>query len=357
MVILHIGHIKNNPYNGVCVVVPQYLQEQKKLGHTIGFYNTIDEKIEGVNCQIPFMNRFNLEELPVPFNRPDIVIFQECYRIEYILISFRLRAKNIPYIIIPHGELGKEAQMKKPVKKAMANTLIFNRFINGAAAIQCLSKREYDGTLFGKKKIIATNGVNIPERKKEWAESDEAKLVYIGRLDAYHKGLDLLIAAIQDIHSYMSEHNVALDIYGPDVLGRYAYLEELIKDAQVEDIIRLHHEVSGKEKIDILLHSDIFIQTSRFEGMPMGILEAMSYGMPCIVSEGTTLASKIEETKSGWNAGSSKDTISKAIVSCIEQKEHWAEMGVLARKTVSSDYSWETIMPQTVSLYEAFKEK
>lgn len=39
----------------------------------------------------------------------------------------------------------------------------------------------------------------------------------------------------------------------------------------------------------VLLQTDLFIQTSRHEGMPMGLLEALSIGVPCLVTVGTSL--------------------------------------------------------------------
>ena len=71
----------------------------------------------------------------------------------------------------------------------------------------------------------------------------------------------------------------------PDYQGRYDHVEGLINDSDVGDIIKLHHEVTGEVKEKLLLDSDIFIQTSRFEGMPLGIIEALSYGIPCLITE------------------------------------------------------------------------
>ena len=352
MVILHFACIDNSETSGVCVSARQHVLAQGRFAKT-ALINVSGIELSGDLPQMPYSAPFAMRDLPKPFDRPDLAVFHECYRPVYLPIAKKLEKSGVPYIILPHGELRAEAQKKKHLKKAAANFLLFNRFIDHAAAIQCLSESESDATRFGRKKIIGTNGVFIPETRKESFRKDEAVFLYIGRYEWLPKGLDLLFDAIKTDERILREKNCRFMLYGPDYNGRFAAVGEMIANREIGDLVSLHHEILGDEKTKALLDADVFIQTSRHEGMPVGILEAMSYGLPCLVTEGTSLGDEIKECRAGWCAETTAQDIARALVCAVKERSRWAEYGGNGRKAVREKYSWDVVAADTVERYRA----
>ena len=112
MKILHIAHIRNNPFNGVCVVVPAHVIHQSKLAD-VALLNIIDCKINGVEKQFVYTGADWRKDVSEDFKKPDIVVFHEVYHIQFVKIAKSLRKMKIPYVSYDDQlKVAKEYKMK-----------------------------------------------------------------------------------------------------------------------------------------------------------------------------------------------------------------------------------------------------
>lgn len=348
--ILHIAKIREHSINGVNVAVPQHVISQAKFAN-VYFLNVNKVKIDFLK-EYQIDENDNLEQF-ISDKKIDLVVFHEAYIKEFLKISKKIRKLNINYIIIPHGELTTEALKNKKIKKFIANKLLFNAYFKGAKSIQCLSNHELEQTKFPSK-FVATNGINMPKEKKELFSENKLSFVYIGRLEVYTKGIDLMLGAINLLQERLRKANVVFKIFGPDAKGRMDSIRNLIKQYNIRDLVFLEHEIIGEKKRQELLDADIFIQTSRTEGMPMGILEALSYGIPCLVTDGTTLGELIEEYNAGWKCSCDVNSIANTLQFILDNVIDYETLSDNSRKLVKDNFQWDIISQNTIEKYKNF---
>ena len=354
MVILHIARIRNNPTNGVCVLVPKLVRAQKDIA-TVGLLNLSEFHPEDIAVCFHYSKPFSFKKLEAPFDKPDIVIFHQIYEMEFLEISTALHRKKIPYIILPHGSLTKEAQKIKRIKKLFGNFL-FRSFFNQAAAIQCLTETEFENTETKIQKIIGKSGWNLPSTYKESFSEKRIDFVYIGRLEYYIKGLDIMLDAFKLVKDSPYRDKCRLHIYGPDYQGRFAHVQEMIAERGLDELVALHPPVFELEKEKVLLASDVFIQTSRSEALTLGIMEALGYGVPCLVTPGTTWGDYIEKYNAGWVAYPTPSSVFDKIVCAINENKRFYEISRNTRVLIKDNFSWEKNAEDAIKKYQCIIE-
>jgi glycosyltransferase involved in cell wall biosynthesis len=80
-------------------------------------------------------------------------------------------------------------------------------------------------------------------------------------------------------------------------------------------LVRVGGGKFGEEKAQILRGADAFIQCSRTEGLPLGPLEALSWGLPCLLTAGVGLGGSVLDA----GAGDTCDTSVRGIAEMLER--------------------------------------
>lgn len=139
--------------------------------------------------------------------------------------------------------------------------------------------RRYFEGIGVRKDIIAVlnNTITPPVRFEVKRDSTKVKMLYLGVIGQRKGVYDLLKVLSQDVDYYRK--NIQLRVGGN---GEEEKIKSVIADYGIGDFVTFEGFVKGDKKIEYLNWADIFILPSYNEGLPIAVLEAMSYGMPII---------------------------------------------------------------------------
>jgi glycosyltransferase involved in cell wall biosynthesis len=167
--------------------------------------------------------------------------------------------------------------------------------------------------------------------------SDTLALACVARLDIAHKGQDLLFKVLCLPH--WRKRSVHVSLVGKGIHERS--LRRLAEQMQLSNVCFAGH-VDGIEEVWSRHHA--LVLPSRYEGMPLALVEAMLCGRPCIT---TDVASHKELIRDGINGFLAKaatmDLLDEAMNRAWENRSRLKEMGEVAaadiREWVSADPS------------------
>jgi len=140
-----------------------------------------------------------------------------------------------------------------------------------------------------------------------------------------------------------------LVLAGPDFRDGRKFLLDLISANGLEQDIELPGPVRGKDKEMLLNRASLFLHTSRWEGLPLAMLDAMAYGAPCFVTNGTNFTGVIKESGTGYCAGESDEEIADAMARVNSQE--CLVMGLRARQLVEKEYTWNRVSDRLIQAY------
>ncbi len=203
--------------------------------------------------------------------QPDVII--SFIDIAILLSTLALVGLKFPLIVSERNN-----PYKNPVNLFLK---LFNRFISFRLAqgivLQSKAVRKYfPKSYWYKIRIIPNPVIAAPVL---WNGLEERKrIVTVGRLE-YQKGHDILIRAFAIVHKTYPEWKLIIVGHG----SKLDSLQKLANDLSLKKSIEWYGRT---QKVDrILLQSDIFVFSSRFEGFPNALCEAMSCGMPVISTD------------------------------------------------------------------------
>ncbi|MGA9883783.1 MAG: glycosyltransferase [Candidatus Acidiferrales bacterium] len=286
-------------------------------------------------------------------DRFDLVHFYGLYDLLGPAVSLYCRRKSLPYLIEPMG-------MYRPIDRGWVRKSVWHRslgraFCGGAAQFVATAEIERDRLIEDgvprEKVVVRYNGVDFdlaagtaPQRgqfRHQWnIPSDEPLILFLSRLIP-RKGADMVIEAF----ARACPKSGRLAIAGPEgERGYRAELEKRAKESGVAERILFTGPLYEADKMAALDGADLFVLPSRYENFANVATEAMSRGVPVIVSDSCGIASLVQG-EAGLVIPPRADALTEALGMMIGDKALYAQFQA-GCKRVANRLSWDDLAVQ-----------
>ena len=384
---LRIAHISNEAYgfetaNGVQQVVYRLTRAQAELGHAVAVFSRDDNAVNllgSVESAFPasrrgrapgertvrerLLSRYLEHALleKVLAWHPDIVHFHSVHIPQNVALAPHLCREGIPYCVTVHGALFPPALRRAWLKKIAFNLLFERHYLNEAQFIQAVNPRETDAIRrrgVNRTVLVVPNGLP-PDSSARPARPSEPFMrrpqlrhrrvfMFVGRLDPWQKGLDLLLEAFARARL----QDTSLVLVGPDFQGTRHQLETLADRLRISSAVEFMPPAFGEDRANLLAAADVFVHPSRWEGLSLSVLAAAAAGKPCLVTREADPLGELERAQAAIIVEASVASIADGLrrAASLGSNELQA-MGRRAQRVASAHFSWPTVAAKLVEAY------
>lgn len=257
----------------------------------------------------------------------DLVVIHGVWGLFGIDAARIARQASVPYVVMPHGSLDPFDLAKKRFLKAILGPLVIRPFLEASKAIHCTASYEAERLVtYGAEcstKVLPLP-VSLPDahgNRKRFREElgigkDDFVFLFLSRID-YKKGLDLLVKALARLRQQHSRARLA--IVGSDSNGYKARVVQWVEEYSIQESVFFCGFLSGHAKEDAFAGCDCFVLPSLNENFGLAILEAISAGLPAIISKNVYIANDIQECS--WVCDYTVESLMASMVDAIFHKE------------------------------------
>jgi glycosyltransferase involved in cell wall biosynthesis len=250
------------------------------------------------------------------------------------------RRRRVKYVVTPHGAYDPNVLARRRLAKRAWWTFLERGLLTRAAAVHVFfeEERKFVRRLgFRGKVVVVPNGVTIPDHV-ERAGSNERYLLWMGRFDVQHKGLDLLLHAVA---SMPEVQRPLVRLHGPDWRGGKAATAALVERLDLRRSVAIGPPIYGADKWRTLSGASLFVFPSRWEAQGISVLEAAGSGAAIVATVTTFVGREMAREGAAIGAAATPQGLAAAI------RRGWtsdtSDMRRSAAALVRERYAWPVV--------------
>jgi glycosyltransferase involved in cell wall biosynthesis len=323
---------------------------------SMGHYGDVPDVVEGMRIvTVPAVRQVAMEKLSAggfaalrtlnPMDRYDIVHCHSVGAGAFAMLPRLLRQKTVLQM---HGIEWQRSRWS-PFGRNILKTLEYVS-LRTNHALTAVSKTQCDFFLreSGVSMHYIPTGAEIktilePEEIAQWGLTRQNYILFASRL-VREKGAHYLISAFRKLDTEMK-----LVIAG-DAKGEEGYKDELRALAGDDPRIVFPGFVEGRGLQELFGNAAFYVQPSEIEGLSIALLEAMSFGLCCLVSDIPENREAIGEAGVTFRNMDTEDLLTQMQLLC-NMPGQCAKIGEVARARVQGHYSWDLIADRFENLY------
>lgn len=284
----------------------------------------------------------------------DLIHFHAIFSFSTTFGMMVARKRKVPYIIRTIGQLNQWCLRQSPLRKKLMLLLFEKKNLENAVCIHVTSKiEEQDIIQVGLRNQTLELGLGVDRvRKKrnkevEGAESDMINLLYLSRIHP-KKRLENLLMALSEMDE--ESQNWILHIAGDGDDHYMKFIQEYAVHLKINDRIQWHGHVTGIHKNKLLNLTDWFVLPSSNENFGIAALEAMSYGIPVILSSEVGIATEVKKYSAGYVYEDKNGQLKNVLSRCLNVEK--SDMSDNAIRLVSENFLWNVIGQKLLNYYQ-----
>jgi len=280
----------------------------------------------------------------------DIVHLHSVFILRQAMLARQLSRLGVPYVITPNGGLSPTSLQRGRVKKAIYSLLLERPRFRAAAAVSVVVPGEADDlrAFVPHYKGIIRYIPNPADASSmagfHWKfNPDNNRIVFLGRFDVLHKGLDLLWQIARRLP------HLSFELYGKEDYRTRKWLARLMKERPAN--VHVKSPVFGPEKAAVLAGAAMYLQPARWEGFPLSVVEAMLVGVPCALAGRLNAGRQFLDNDLGLTFEARADTAARRIDQALHDQASLERWSARAREFATSRFHAREVGRQFLDLY------
>jgi glycosyltransferase involved in cell wall biosynthesis len=265
--------------------------------------------------------------------------------------AFAFKRKSIPLVVTEQlGVLDRAAQAHKTVPQFVYHQALIRQFVKTSFRLASAATAVSDYTALGLQRSLGINSAKViynsvntetfaPASEREANHSGPFRLLFVGN-PIRRKGADLLAPIMRALGAQFELYFTA---------GR----RQLSPQEVASNMFPLGKITNDVDLVKLYQRSDALLFPSRFEGLPIAVLEAMACAKTVIAANTSSLAEVIDDGVNGILCP--RDDIDAFVAACrrlANERQICSWYGRAARDCAESRFSEDVVVPQYIDLYQ-----